>query len=63
VNEVENVCQFSYGDRVMFRMYGTGDAIPGYITAVDVPTRRLRICYGDDGTQVWQYMEWCYKLD
>lgn len=55
-------CQFAYGDRVMFRLYGTGDVIPGYVTAVDIPTRRLRICYGDDGTQVWQYMEWAWKV-
>lgn len=54
--------QWSPGDTCMFRLYGSGEPIPGYILNVDIPTRRLEICYAD-GAMVWQYFEWAWRVN
>jgi hypothetical protein len=53
-------CQWRAGDACFFRMYGAGEPIPAYVWAVDIPTRRLELMYGD-GDFVWVYFEWAWK--
>jgi hypothetical protein len=52
---------WKYGDDVLVKLPWMGELVDAIITAVDLPTRRLRVIL-ESGHEEWVYTDWCRPM-